>query len=109
MHLKAYKFRIYPSKDQEVLLAKTFGCCRFVWNKLVENFNSNSKEFINEKILKDTPEFEFLLPLFKENDWFLTSSRNSSLTRNERLNSEDPDSRKSLIGSPLVCLIKSSS
>jgi putative transposase len=60
MHLKAYKFRIYPSNDQEVLLAKTFGCCRFVWNKLVENFNSNSKEFINEKILKDTPEFEFL-------------------------------------------------
>ena len=60
MHLKAYKFRIYPDKEQEVLLAKTFGCCRFVWNKLVENFNSNSKEFINEKTLKDTPEFEFL-------------------------------------------------
>jgi putative transposase len=60
MHLKAYKFRIYPSKEQEVLLAKTFGCCRFVWNKLVENFNSNSKELINEKTLKDTPEFEFL-------------------------------------------------
>jgi putative transposase len=60
MHLKAYKFKIYPSEDQEVLLAKTFGCCRFVWNKLVENFNSNSKVFINEKTLKDTPEFEFL-------------------------------------------------
>jgi putative transposase len=60
MHLKAYKFRIYPDKEQEVILAKTFGCCRFVWNKLVENFNSNSKEFINEKTLKDTPEFEFL-------------------------------------------------
>ena len=28
MHLKAYKFRIYPTKDQEILLAKTFGCCR---------------------------------------------------------------------------------
>jgi putative transposase len=60
MHLKAYKFRIYPDKEQEVLLAKTFGCCRFVWNKLVDNFNNNSKEFINEKTLKDTPEFEFL-------------------------------------------------
>jgi putative transposase len=60
MQLKAYKFRIYPDKEQEVLLAKTFGCCRFVWNKLVENFNNNSKEFINEKTLKDTPEFEFL-------------------------------------------------
>jgi putative transposase len=60
MHLKAYKFRIYPSEEQEILLAKTFGCCRFVWNKLVENFNNNSKEVITEKTLKDTPEFEFL-------------------------------------------------
>ena len=60
MHLKAYKFRIYPDKEQEVLLAKTFGCCRFVWNKLVENFNNQSKEVVTEKTLKDTPEFEFL-------------------------------------------------
>ena len=27
---KAYKFRIYPAKKQEELLAKTFGCCRFI-------------------------------------------------------------------------------
>ncbi|MGN8964476.1 helix-turn-helix domain-containing protein [Bariatricus sp. HCP28S3_D3] len=27
---KAYKFRIYPDKKQEELLAKTFGCCRFI-------------------------------------------------------------------------------
>jgi len=25
---KAYKFRIYPNKQQEVLINKTFGCCR---------------------------------------------------------------------------------
>lgn len=31
--LKAYKYRIYPNKTQEVLLAKTFGCCRFVYNQ----------------------------------------------------------------------------
>jgi putative transposase len=60
MHLKAYKYRIYPDKEQEVILAKTFGCCRFVWNKLVENFNSQTKEVVTEKTLKDTPEFEFL-------------------------------------------------
>lgn len=29
---KAYKFRIYPNKKQRQLLAKTFGCCRFVYN-----------------------------------------------------------------------------
>ena len=29
---KAYKFRIYPNKKQKEILAKTFGCCRFVYN-----------------------------------------------------------------------------
>ena len=28
MKLKAYKFRIYPNKEQENLLNKTFGCVR---------------------------------------------------------------------------------
>lgn len=30
--LRAYKYRIYPTEEQKVLLAKTFGCCRFVYN-----------------------------------------------------------------------------
>lgn len=29
---KAYKFRIYPNKEQEILIQKTFGCTRFVYN-----------------------------------------------------------------------------
>lgn len=29
---KAYKFRIYPDKEQEILFAKTFGCVRLVYN-----------------------------------------------------------------------------
>ena len=29
---KAYKFRIYPNESQKELLAKTFGCCRLVFN-----------------------------------------------------------------------------
>ena len=29
---KAYKFRIYPNKEQEILIQKTFGSCRFVYN-----------------------------------------------------------------------------
>lgn len=31
--LKAYKYRIYPNKSQQELIAKTFGCCRFVYNQ----------------------------------------------------------------------------
>jgi len=39
--LKAYKYRIYPTEDQEVLLNKTFGCCKVVWNACTESFNSS--------------------------------------------------------------------
>lgn len=28
----SYKFRIYPRPTQEVLIQKTFGCCRYVYN-----------------------------------------------------------------------------
>lgn len=31
--LKAYKYRLYPNKQQEELIQKTFGCCRFVYNQ----------------------------------------------------------------------------
>ena len=31
--LKAYKYRIYPNKQQIEQIQKTFGCCRFVYNQ----------------------------------------------------------------------------
>lgn len=33
--IKGYKFRIYPTKEQEVFFEKTFGSCRFVWNYIL--------------------------------------------------------------------------
>ena len=35
----SYKFRLYPTVEQEILIQKTFGCCRFVYN-----------HFLNERI-----------------------------------------------------------
>lgn len=32
-YVKGFKYPIYPNKEQKELLAKTFGCVRFVWNK----------------------------------------------------------------------------
>ena len=44
---KAYKYRIYPNKTQQEQLAKTFGCCRFVYNQILalqeENYKNNIK------------------------------------------------------------------
>ena len=33
--IKGYKYRIYPTKEQEIQLSKTFGSCRFVYNQLL--------------------------------------------------------------------------
>ena len=45
--MRAYKFRLYPNKQQEIYLSKQFGCCRFVYNKMlaerIEGYNK-SKE-----------------------------------------------------------------
>ena len=33
MTKRAYKKRFYPTPEQAELLAQSFGCARFVWNK----------------------------------------------------------------------------
>ncbi len=44
---KSYKYRIYPNKAQELLIQKTFGCARFVYNtmlaKKIEDYENNVK------------------------------------------------------------------
>jgi len=36
-----YTYRIYSNKEQEILINKTFGCCRFVYNEFLNDFNNN--------------------------------------------------------------------
>jgi len=67
---KAYNFRLYPTKEQEILLAKTFGCVRFVYNKMLaerkdiyEQFKDNKDELKKHKSptpAKYKSEFEWL-------------------------------------------------
>ena len=60
---KAYKFRIYPSKEQEVLLAKTFGCVRFIYNKMLDDkikYYEETKKKLNNTPAQYKKEFEWL-------------------------------------------------
>ncbi len=41
---KAYKFRIYPNKEQQILINKTFGCSRFVFNHFLVKWDNSYKE-----------------------------------------------------------------
>ena len=33
---KTYKFRMYPTKEQQVVITKTFGCTRFIYNHFLD-------------------------------------------------------------------------
>ncbi|MBQ6477802.1 MAG: helix-turn-helix domain-containing protein, partial [Erysipelotrichaceae bacterium] len=33
---KAIRYRVYPNAEQEILLRKSFGCRRFLYNQLLE-------------------------------------------------------------------------
>ena len=60
---RAYKFRFYPQSDLKVLLAKTFGCSRFVFNKLLEITEHNYKtKYLNNN---NDKELGIINPLYK--------------------------------------------
>ena len=46
----AFKYRIYPNKEQELLINKTFGCVRFVYNTILCIANKISKGIIRNNI-----------------------------------------------------------
>ena len=41
---KGIRVRLYPTEEQEVLINKTIGCCRFVHNKTLENCKQSYKQ-----------------------------------------------------------------
>ena len=49
--LKAYKYRLYPNKKQEGFIQKTFGCCRFVYNYML-NYKQELYKTMKEQISK---------------------------------------------------------
>ncbi len=51
--LKAYKYRIYPNREQEEYFAKCFGCARFIYNKMLADKIEHYKT--TGEILKNTP------------------------------------------------------
>ncbi|MCF8021049.1 MAG: helix-turn-helix domain-containing protein, partial [Vallitaleaceae bacterium] len=37
---KAYKFRLYPTIEQQITIAKTIGSCRFVFNLFLDKWET---------------------------------------------------------------------
>ena len=64
--IKAIKYKIKPNKTQEVLLNKTFGCVRKVWNTYVGVFNSYDKTNNPTPTYKTIKELKVDFPYLKE-------------------------------------------
>ena len=64
---KAFRYRMYPNREQRILLAKTFGCTRFVYNHyLAKRKNAYEKDGIT---LSYSACAKDLVSLKKEYEW----------------------------------------
>lgn len=71
MILKAYKFRLYPNKEQAIFFAKTFGCVRKVYNLMLNDRIEGYKEYKESATKQKYPtpaKYKNEFPFLKEVD-----------------------------------------
>ena len=83
--LKAYKFRIYPTEEQEIFFAKTFGCVRKVYNLMLDDRKKAYEEVKNDpskKMAFPTPaKYKKEFPFLKEVDSLALSNAQLNLDK----------------------------
>lgn len=69
---KAFKFRLVPTEEQEIMLSKTFGSCRFVYNhylgKKIDLYKSEEKSMSYVECANDMKNLKTELEWLKEID-----------------------------------------
>ena len=81
---KALKVRLYPSKEQKVILNKTFGCCRVVYN---ERLSEHIEYYNTYKDNPDRPKFKGTLPKElreKKYPWLGENTISEALVQSQR-------------------------
>jgi len=70
MIFKAFKYRLYPTKEQEILLAKHFGCVRYIYNwalnAKIEKYKTEKKTENFISLGSKLPELKKEFPWLKE-------------------------------------------
>ncbi|PGB01423.1 IS200/IS605 family element RNA-guided endonuclease TnpB [Bacillus toyonensis] len=83
--LKAYKYRIYPNNEQRLFFAKTFGCVRFVYNKMLADRISSyreSQKSVTNSIKYPTPaQYKANFPFLKEVDSLALANAQMNLNK----------------------------
>ena len=69
---KAFKFRLYPNKEQEILINKTLGSNRFIYNyylnKRIEMYVNDKKSLTYNQCSSNLPQLKKQFEWLKEID-----------------------------------------
>lgn len=71
---KAFKYRIYPNKEQKILINKTFGCTRFIYNQMladrkkIYNLYKDDKEALKQQRYPLPADYKEEYPWLREVD-----------------------------------------
>jgi len=78
--LKAYKYRLYPTKQQKEYFANCFGCARFIYNQMLSDKIDHYKE--TKEMLKNTPaQYKKEFPFLKEVDSLALANAQQNLNK----------------------------
>lgn len=66
---KAYKYRLYPNDEQAVLINKTFGCVRFIYNQMLSNRIEIYQKYKDDKQALKEQKYRLPADYKKEYPW----------------------------------------
>ena len=78
---KGIRVRLYPVEEQKVLINKTLGCCRFVYNKTLEDYKQSYEQ--TQHFPSKNERIKNLVPLKETND-FLKEVDSTALQQSVR-------------------------
>ena len=90
--LLAVKVRLYPNKAQREQLDRTFGCCRFLWNQMLNEHREAYRQYKadgTEHVYKTEKEYKAIFPFLKEADSVALQATNQHLWEVQLKSSSD--------------------
>lgn len=66
---KAYKYRLYPNKEQSMLINRTFGCVRFVYNQMLANRKAIYEQYKDDKEALKQQKYSLPADYKKDFEW----------------------------------------
>lgn len=66
---KAFRYRLYPNAEQGILINKTFGCVRFVYNQMLANRKTIYEQYKDDKEVLKQQRYSLPADYKKEFEW----------------------------------------